>query len=223
MLAYISIVVRYLLALVVLNFLLMLGPIFLPTILFERSKFLGDEWIKMLVSYMIQIVVVIGFVLMVEDTFEEFTDLIKTGINETILDEDYEYFGKDIGNDVTAVEKKYGITVATAEKYVVNNPNMSEQFATKEDFIKWFLLQLIMMALVSFLTLVFMKDYVPLIATALGGNLKFVSIFGDASTPNLMQHDKGDARTRGFGDDGSGNRAPTDSTKQGQNADQTAL
>lgn len=220
--AYISIVVRYLVAIVALNFLLVLGPIFLPTILFEKTKFLGDEWIKMLVSYMVQIVVVIAFVLMVEDIYEEFTDLIKTGINETVLDKDYEYNAVKVAGDADAVQQKYGINMATSEKYVTNmnidvgpgkgtDGGNTLHFATKEEFLKWFLMRLIMMALVSLLTLVFMKDYVPAIAVALGGNLKFTSLFGQGSE-NVFQHDKADARYNLHGD-GAGGRKPANEYK----------
>src|SRR5690606_34694921 len=128
--------------LMILNFLLVMGPIFLPTLLFDKSKFLGDEWMKMMMSFMIQIIITVAFVLMVQEFFREFIEFIKMGMNESVLDEDFNYSLKEYGADFGQVEKELGTTFATSEKYVTEMKK-PDGIETTEDFVKWFFFQLI--------------------------------------------------------------------------------
>ncbi len=83
--AYFSIMIRYLLAMLSLMFLLMLGPIFIPTMLFDRLKYMGEEWMFMMINFILQIVLVVAFVLMVQGFFIQFYDMIKGGLEKTTM------------------------------------------------------------------------------------------------------------------------------------------
>ncbi|PIR32840.1 MAG: hypothetical protein COV36_03420 [Alphaproteobacteria bacterium CG11_big_fil_rev_8_21_14_0_20_44_7] len=191
--AYLSIMIRYLLALMTIVFLLMLTPLFLPTLLFEKTAFVGEEWIRMLSSFMLQIVIVVAYVIMVEVFFVEFLDLIKFGFNEIVIDRSYnEYivpYGKNAdGEFVSKIENAMGgVNLQGAEKYITDISYGGDP----KEFIPWFIFQMLVMLIIVFLTFSFMKR-VPAFAGYLAGNPKFVRLMGG----------------QGFAQRGSENEAP---------------
>ncbi len=212
--AFITVVVRYILALMILNFLLVMGPIFIPTFLFDRSKFLGEEWMRMMINFMIQIIIVVAFILMVQEFFTAFINFIKMGMNETVLNKDFNYSMQQYGADFGRVEKELGTTFATSEQYVsqLEKPDGVE---TTEDFIKWFFFQLIVMATISVLTFSFMKDVVPYIGATLSSNFKFLSAFAQGTNEGMLQMGKAPTRMKLFNQNGGGNGKARQPDKHG--------
>lgn len=185
--AYLSIMIRYLLALMTLIFLLMLGPIFITSFFFDKTKYLGEEWIKMISSFMLQIVIVVAFVIMVEDFFVQFYEIIKVGYNDIVIDKVVTSYDIDYGG-LTKAEESFGITAESSKKYVedleslglrragdVTGDQSLEVIGQGDDFLPWFAAQMIMMSAVIYVTVSFMKT-VPGFAGYLAGNPKFVNL-----------------------------------------------
>lgn len=81
--SYFSIMISYLHAMLAMMFTLMLGPFFIPTLLFEKTRYLFEEWIRMLVGYMFEIVLVVAFIIMVQSFFIDFYSQIKNAVEST--------------------------------------------------------------------------------------------------------------------------------------------
>ena len=207
LMAYINIMVRYLVSIMALIFLLMLTPIFLPAKLFKALDFLFDEWVKMIISFSIQIVVVVTFLIMIEPFFLQFIDLIKLGFNNIVLENGYvpELVGQGKtvdGDGVEAVYQHSGPTMATSEKYVtqldISKIKVDGQPLKKEDFVPWFMFALLQAAIAIYLTYTFMKE-VPKFAALIAGNPKFIAIaqtptdssFGSPQKAVGMPHERG--------------------------------
>lgn len=180
LMAYINIMVRYLIAILGIIFLLMLTPLFLPAKLFKALDFLFEEWMKMIISFILQIVVVVTFLVMVEPFFVEFMDLIKLGFNKIVLENgtQQELVGQGQtvnGSVVEAVYEKTGVTMASAEKYVTQ----LDYKGNKEEFVPWFVFMLLSMSVVIYLTYEFMKE-IPKFAGLIAGNPKTTAMFQTA-------------------------------------------
>ncbi len=197
LMTYVIIMVRYLLAIMGLIFLLMLTPIFLPAKLFKAMEFLTDEWQKMIISFILQIIVVVVYLIMIEPFFIDFMDLIKLGFNELVLEKGYEEQlisqGQTVdGGAVDAIYKSHGVTVATAEKYVTKLG-----YDGKDPFVPWFMFKLLVATVVIYLSYQFMKE-VPRFASLIAGNPKFANLmqsltdsdFGTGSRSHGMAHEK---------------------------------
>ena len=176
--AYVSIMVRYLLAIMTLIFLMMLAPIFITSLLFDKTKFLGDEWIKMISSFMLQVVIVVTFLIMIEDFYFEFYEMIKVAYNEIIIDRTQVGQVFDYGS-VAKLEEESGISFAGAEKYVVD---AKFDIPPGKEFLPWFVGELVVMAAVIYLTSRFLS-FVPAFAGYLAGNPKFVNLMTRAGDP----------------------------------------
>ena len=198
LMAYVNIMVRYLVAILGLVFLLMLTPIFLPAKLFKAMEFLTDEWIKMITSFILQIIVVVTFLVMVEPFFNDFMELIKLGFNNIVLEngtvKEIVHQGSTMsGAGVDAVYTKSGPTMATAEKYVTQ----LDYKGNKDEFVPWFVYMLMQASVIIFLTYKFMQE-VPVFATLIAGNPRFVrlfqtnydSSFGTVQKPIGFAHEK---------------------------------
>lgn len=205
MIAYINIMVRYLLAIMGLIFLLMLAPIFLPAKLFKAMEFLTDEWQKMIVSFIVQIVIVVLFLIMVEPFFVDFLDLIKLGFNEIVLERGYNEIlvsqGKTaVGDTVEAIYESTGVTMASAEKYVtqIQSP------VPADEFVPWFVFKLLAATVVIYITHKFIKE-VPTFAVLVSGNAKFNRVmqahtdttFGTGKKSDSLGHEIGLEKGRG--------------------------
>lgn len=181
LMAYLNIMVRYLLAIMALIFLLMLTPIFLPAKLFKSLQYVTDEWQKMIVSFIIQIVVVVLFLIMIEPFFVDFLDLVKLGFNEIVLEKGSDSSlvsqGRTIGGElVEAVYKSTGVTVASAKEYVTKLNYTGDP----KEFVPWFVWKLLTATVVIYLTYKFMKN-VPRFATLIAGNPKFANLMQSVS------------------------------------------
>lgn len=205
MMSYINIMVRYLVSILGLIFLLMLTPIFLPAKLFKAMEFLTDEWIKMITSFIIQIVVVVTFLIMIEPFFTDFMELVKLGFNKIVLEngtvDQLVGQGKTIdGTGVEAVYQKTGPTMATSEAYVLDVMKLPDYGGPKDpdEFVPWFVYMLLQASVVIYLTYQFMRE-VPKFASIIAGNPKFVSLFqtqfdssfGTVQKPIGMPHEEG--------------------------------
>lgn len=172
--AYMSIMIRYMLALMSLVFLLMLSPIFISTLLFDNLKFLGEEWIKMMLSFIIQIATVVAFVIMVEDFYVEFLDTIKIGYNEVILESSYKGSATNYmeagETSLDQLEAVKDVHPEDAQKFIT-----SSGYPQGENFVPWFTTQLVTMVALIYLTFSFMK-FLPSLAGFLAGNPKFVNL-----------------------------------------------
>lgn len=179
--AYFGIMVRYLLALLSLMFVLMLGPIFIPTLLFEQSKYLGEEWIYMMLNFIMQIVLVVAFVLMVQGFFIDFYDLMKQGLQQAGFTEAPDKSLVTFNNQSTGaaggaqrLETRYhktGITPQTADKIFSQSFNGSYQQVMPELVFK-----LLVMLIIVLCSMAFLK-YVPSLAALLVSRPRFVRIF----------------------------------------------
>ena len=172
-LSYFSIMVRYLLAFMSMVFVIMLGPIFIPTILFEKTKYMFEEWIKMLVCFMVQVVLVVAYLLMVEGFFTDFYNQIKSVIEnqntkiEEVDNKRIVNFGDGVGVD--RVVNDYGANMKSAEKYI-NDSGMSS------DKIPEFVFNMMLMMVMVVLSMMFMKQ-VPSLAVLVTGQFRFIQFF----------------------------------------------
>lgn len=170
---YIMVMAYYLLALMSLLFLLMLAPLFIPTYLFKQTKFLGEEWVGMIISYGLQIVLFIIYLVMIEPFMADFLDLVKLGFNNLVLEQEkIQYIvsqGKTLGGqEVYGVFEKMGVSLATAEKYVTKL-NYS---GSTDEFIPWFVMKLLSMGVIVALSQFFLNE-VGTMARVLAGRGKF--------------------------------------------------
>ena len=226
LMTYINVMVRYLIATLGIIFLLMLTPIFLPAKLFKALDFLFEEWVKMIISFILQIVVVVTFLVMVEPFFVDFMDLIKLGFNQIILENGTQQAlvgqGQTVnGSVVEAVYEKTGKTIATAEKYVTQ----LDYKGNKDEFVPWFVFMLLTMSVVIYLTYEFMKE-VPRFAGLIAGNPKTTALFQGAGSSDFgvsgnavgMKHEEGANKLLGTVQKGTEPDAKKVSKEQSLNA-----
>jgi TrbL/VirB6 plasmid conjugal transfer protein len=67
----IKITFMYLMAIISISFLVMLGPIFIPLVMFNRTKEYFDPWVKLIVSFALQPVIMFAYVAMMIIAFDK--------------------------------------------------------------------------------------------------------------------------------------------------------
>ncbi len=67
----IQITFMYLMAIIALSFLVMLGPIFIPLVIFKQTKEYFDGWVKLIVSFGLQPVIMFAYVAMMIIAFDK--------------------------------------------------------------------------------------------------------------------------------------------------------
>lgn len=180
---YFTIMIRYLLAILALLFLLMLAPLFLPTLLFSQTRYIADEWLKMVISFITQMVLIVIYVLMVEEFFVEFMDMIRATLEaDSDLKSAYsEHLTRysdpeaEGGKEVIGVDRTFGPNKQTAEEYL-----QSMGIEPGDDFIPSLVFNMIMMMIIVWMSYKFMTK-VPAFSGFLAGNPKFVRLMGGSN------------------------------------------
>ncbi len=180
--SYLMIVVRYLLSYLALTFMLMLAPIFIPSILFKKTAFLFDEWMRMLVSFIIEIVLVVAYVIMIEPFYTSFYEMLKKSFEGSGLTGGALQFTKGettyLKSYNTGTDKEF-----VKEESVQGLQNPAEDmknagFGTDAtDISSEVLINLVTMAVIIFLSSVFLR-YIPTLASMLAGKYNFSKLFG---------------------------------------------
>lgn len=67
----IKITFMYLMALIALSFMVMLGPIFIPLVIFRQTKMYFDNWVRLIVSFGLQPVIMFAYVAMMIIAFDK--------------------------------------------------------------------------------------------------------------------------------------------------------
>lgn len=217
---YLSIIVRYLLAYMSIVFLLMLAPIFVPSLLFKKTTYLWDEWLKYLISFVIEIIIVVAFVIMIEKFYTEFFDMLKNAFNNLKFEnQDLTYLKQYDGGAGNVAAGQNGLGDNAMHQFD-NAQNTADTGTIKQEKIQSIanpvgafnaagfggdatgissdvIIQLVTMAVVVFLSRIFL-DYIPSFAGMLAGQFRFSKNFGGE---NFSQ--KGSAgRTNLFGQTG---------------------
>lgn len=194
--AYLMVMVRYLLAMMVLVFLTILGPLLMPTLLFEKLKFVGEEWIKMISSFIIQMIIVVLFVVMVEGFFTDFVKMIEGGFKEFVVEGGVERNTATVVNPGDP-DTGEGRVVETPARYTPLTTEEAENVIGQMGYtVPEFFFKMLVMAVIVFLTFSFMQE-VPAMAGFLAANPKFVKIMrlqggnrggiGDDKAPLFLQ------------------------------------
>ena len=182
--SYLMVVVRYLLSYLALTFMLMLAPIFIPSLLFKKTAFLFDEWLRMLISFIIEIVLVVGYVLMVEPFYTEFYEMLKRSFRSSNggptadglkLDKQDTNFLKayNTGTDTEFYKEEsvQGVKDPVSAMHAVGFPDKATDISAEV------IQELIIMAVIVFLSSVFLR-YIPTLASMLAGKYNFSKLFG---------------------------------------------
>ena len=196
LLSYLMVVVRYLLSYLALTFMLMLAPIFIPSLLFKKTSFLFDEWLRMLISFIIEIVLVVAYVLMVEPFYKDFFNMLQKSFKNLNLEKGETRYLKPYNNS----EGKEYIKEESVQdvKDPVGSMNAAGFDGDATDITSDILVNLITMAAVVFLSSAFLR-YVPTLASMLAGKYNFSKLFGGEQ---FSQKASSAGRTNLFGQSG---------------------
>ena len=185
LLTYFSIMVRYLLAQLSLMFLLMLGPLMIPFYLFKQTQEFTLGWIKMMVAFIVQIMLVVAFVLMIQHFFVDFYNLLKNGLAATPMQQTTTSHLVKYGTDSYKIENKPAYSTANAETQL--NQALGGDWKTKSP---GFIVQLLSMLAIIFCASSFIRK-VPELANIITATPRAPQILGGSKGVDLAGQQNG--------------------------------
>jgi type IV secretory pathway VirB6-like protein len=173
--SYLQIAIRYLFAYLGIVFLLMLAPIFIPCFLFKSLKYMWEEWIKMMLTWIIEIILVVAFLLLVENFYTDFYDLLKKAFNSSNITTEQTTYLKpynDKSGKLVVAEEMYQRQTKGLDQFV-----SSLGYGSNTDAVAEIWVQIITMGLVVFLAVNFL-GYITTLAQTLTGGYTYLKVMG---------------------------------------------